>query len=68
MQGASSNRMKTDVQEVPPGQEEEFLPSAVIEHWNRLSREYPSLETFQNYKDSILCSGMSLFKQGAGTR
>lgn len=47
--------MKTDAHEVPPGQVEEFLPSAVIEHWNRLSREYPSLEIFQKCMDSILC-------------
>lgn len=62
--------MEIEAQEVPPAQEEEFLPSAVTEHHKRLSRESPSLEIFPKCMDSVLCPvlGMSLFKQRGGSR
>lgn len=55
--GGTGKGQETDAQQVPPGQEEE-LPCAVTEHWDRLPREgvqSPSLDIFQKHLDTILC-------------
>jgi len=46
-----------------------FFPLRVTEHWHRLPREAvdsSSLEIFETHLDAVLCSLLTLLRQGVG--